>query len=290
MNNTAGIFFSYSSQNDADYLMDNVEGMALDKVVLAIGGEITLQETALDKDDGKVVLLFEKNRLGKAESYNRALKCLDSDITFLVSGDVRFEHAIFTQLAGFFDEDVGMVIPRVVPSPCDSFPQKVGSIMWMIHDITMELASAHSKYFCGGEFQAMRHPMPLFSPEIVNDDEFLCHQVYASGKRIVYARGIEVSNSMPTSFRSLLQQRTRINFGHIQSKRHNNWHSSISLGGFRNIGESLRVIRSFQKRYGKQRFLLSVAILIETISILIAFAQFRSGKSYRFWHLQSSER
>ncbi len=290
MTNTAGIFFSYSSQNDADYLLGNADHLGLDKVVLALGGEITLQDTVLEKDTGKVVLLFEKIRLGKAESYNRALKCLDSDITFLVSGDVRFDHAIFAQLASYFEDDVGMVIPRVVPSQYKSFPQRVGSIMWMIHDITMESASEHSKYFCGGEFQAIKHPMPLFSPEIINDDEFLCHQVYASGKKIVYARDIEVSNYMPSSFRSLLQQRTRINFGHIQSKRHNNWHSSISMSGFRNMGHSISIILAFQRRYGKQRFFLSVAILIEIISIMIAFAQFKRGKSYRYWHLQSSEK
>ena len=82
MTNTAGIFFSYSSQNDADYLLGNADHLGLDKVVLALGGEITLQDTVLEKDTGKVVLLFEKIRLGKAESYNRALKCLDSDIHY----------------------------------------------------------------------------------------------------------------------------------------------------------------------------------------------------------------
>lgn len=289
MTNTAGIFFSYSSQNDADYLLDGVALTGLDKIVLAIGGNIKLREMPDGRDQGKVVVLYEKDRLGKAESYNRALNCLQSDITFLVSGDVRYDPGIFSRLESYFQGEVGMVIPRVVPSPPKTFAESVGSIMWLIHDITMETANRESRYFCGGELQAVKHPMPLISPEIINDDEFLCHQVYASGNRIVYARDIEVVNFMPVDFRHLLQQRTRINYGHLQSQRFNNWHSSISLKGFREIRESVHILFTFLKRHRNQVFPLFVSIFLEIVSIILAKIQEYGGKSYRYWKLRPQE-
>lgn len=290
MTNTTGIFFSFSSQRDADYLLGEAISMGLDKVILAIGGNITIQESIPAVDSNQVVIRYEKDRLGKAESYNRALEDSHSDITYLVSGDVRFDPAIFSRLANYFKDDVGMVIPKIVPSLPETFAEKVGSILWVFHHITMERAYRESKFFCGGEFQAVKHPMPLFSPEIINDDEFLCHQVYQSGRKIIYASDIEVVNFMPKSMKALLRQRVRINFGHIQSKRINKWHSSISLRGFSEIEDSLHIFFTFLKRHKNQLFSFSVSFMIEILSIFMAKIQDERGKSYRYWPLQSREK
>ncbi len=238
----------------------------------------------------KVDLRFEEERLGKVESFNRALKGLDSDITFLVSGDVRFDPTIFKRLAGYFDKDVGMVIPRVVPYPPRTLAESVGNVIWQIHDITLENACRESRYFCGGEMQAVQHPMPLLSPEIVNDDEFLCHQVYSSGRRIVYARDVEIVNFMPTKFMELLQQRLRINFGHLQSKRTNGWHSSISIGGFSEVRVTIGILATFLRRHRNLIFPLFLSFVIEMFSILMARIQILRKRSYRFWHLKAEER
>ena len=241
------------------------------------------------QDYDKIDLRFEKHRLGKVESFNRAVHGLDSDITFLVSGDVRFEPSIFNQLEQYFADDVGMVIPRVVPSPPQTLAESAGNVIWLLHDIILENAYRKSKYFCGGEFQAVKHPMPLFSPEIVNDDEFLCHQVYASGRKVVYAKGVKVTNFMPTHFKQLLQQRVRINFGHLQSKKVNGWHSSISIDGFRDTKGSAGALFKFLQRYKKMSFALFVAFVIEMFSIFLAKVQILRGQSYRYWHLSEDE-
>ncbi len=285
---TAGIFFSYSSQADTDYILDKLSIMKLDKIVLAIGGDVSVVGMENDQYKG-VELRFEKERLGKVESLNRALEGLNSDITFLVSGDVRFDPYVFQQLSTYFDENVGMVIPRVVPFPSSSFAGRVSAVMWMIHDITLENAYEASKYFCGGEMQAVKHPAPIVSPEIVNDDEFLCHQVYSSGRKIVYAREVEVVNYMPGNFKQLLKQRIRINFGHLQSKKMNKWHSSISMNGFSDVKESIGILLKFNKRHRRLTFLLMVSFLIEVLSIVIAMIQKLRGQSYRYWQLKTNE-
>lgn len=261
----------------------------LDKVILAIGGNIALGKMKNSYGFSKVDLRFEQERLGKVESFNRALQGLESDITFLVSGDVRFDPSIFKKLPEYFDEDVGMVIPRVIPAPPHTLAEMAGSVIWIIHDITLENADRESKYFCGGELQAVKHPLPLQSSEIVNDDEFLCHQVYSSGKRIVYAREVEIVNFMPRNFRQLLKQRVRINFGHLQSKRINGWHSSISIGGFRDIKTSVETLLKFLQLNRKLNFPLFLAIIVETVSIFLARIQLFRGQSFRFWYLNTNE-
>ena len=289
MTHTAGIFFSYSSQVDTDYILDKLSFLNLDRIVLAIGGDISVRGLESKDEFKRVELKFEKERLGKVESLNRALEGLDSDITFLVSGDIRFDPYVFQQLSGYFDENVGMVIPRIVPFPSRSFAGRVSAVMWMIHDITLENAYKRSKYFCGGEMQAVRHPSAIVSPEIVNDDEFLCHQVYSSGRKIVYAREVEVVNYMPGNFKQLLKQRVRINFGHLQSKKINKWHSSISINGFSEVRESIDILLKFYKRHRRLTFLLLVSFLIEVLSIMIAMVQSLRGQSYRYWQLKTNE-
>lgn len=282
---TSGLFFSYGSQSDLDYLTRNLMESTLDEVVLAVGGDVRLPPNSDTAGKEKLSFILEKPRLGKTQSYNRAIARTHGDVTFIVSGDVRFHAEVFSDCVSRLVNFGDMLIPRVVHPRATSFSTLIGGVMWDIHDSFMEYMSSRSRFFCGGEFQAIKGPKPIERIDAVNDDEFLCHQVFGSGRRIVYARDITVTNRMPDKLISLMKQRIRVNYGHLQFRAEKRMHSSISLMGWKNVGDIFRIMLLHARRYWLDVMILPMAALFESVSYAVARRDFHNGVSHSIWEI-----
>ena len=282
---TSGIFFSYSSQKDLDFLLSKVTNSSLNEIVLAVGGRINLPSQTLEDETERLTFILEKSRIGKTASYNRALSRTHGDITFLVSGDVRFDREVFEKCTELFESDVGMVIPRVIQPKPQGISERIGGVMWNFHDAFMQFMESKSGFFCGGEFQAVRNPGKILSDNIVNDDEYLCHQVFQLGRKIVYARNILVSNQIPGSLRKLMLQRIRVNYGHMQFNKETGLNSSMSLRGISNIRTIFEVLVTYVRNYHSDFLFLPFAMLFELVSLRFARRDFANGKKHNIWDL-----
>lgn len=289
MTTKSAIFFSYSSQKDMDYWLGNVDASRLDQILFAVGGNVVLPETGAAHDNGKTSIIFEEKRLGKSASYNKAIGNLKGDLAFIISADIRFDNAVFSDLPKYFEDDVGMVIPRVIPEGGHGLAESISKVMWHIHDVFKAQMSRSSRYFCGGELQAVMGPTALPSPDIINDDEFLCNHVYSAGRKIRYAPEVSVTNFVPGNFRDLIQQRARVNYGHIQSMNLAGMHSSLTIGGIYDMRDKFSILVEYIRKYRWECFLLPLAYCVEILTVFMARAGHSNGRNYRFWHLKAPQ-
>ncbi len=285
----SAVFFSYGSQPDIDYIISSSEAWPFDEILIAIGGDVKLPEMTKSGNNGKIRIVHEEERLGKIASYNRIIKEVKGNFVFLISGDVRFEPDTPLKLLNLADDNVGLVIPRIVPSTGESLAQKVGFTIWNTHEIFNTLRARSGKFFCGGEFQLILGTHPTIPEWIINDDEYLGNLIYASGKKIVYCKEAIVQNETPRSFIRLLQQRVRVNYGHFQCLKLFGNTSSFSFEFARNFRESLSILRKLVLGESVNIFTLFLAVYVEFTSIVISRVDFLFNVDMRKWKLVSSD-
>ena len=287
---SSAIFFSYSSQRDFNSILDNLEKYKVDQVILAVGGLPDIESSSGKLNNRRVTLLYEESRLGKSNSFNRAIEHVNGDLTYIISGDVRFEPDIFAKCENRFAENVGMLIPMVEPDAPENFAEHVGVVMWHMRDVFLDYMQKHGRFFSGGEFQAVRNPIKINFKDIVNDDEFLCHHIYSSGLRILYDREIVVQNFVPDRLRELLQQRTRVNFGHYESRKYNNVHSSLSLMIPEDFRSAWNILLQFLKRYPGDTLFIFFSGIIEILSLIMSRRAFRRGSKLNVWKIVNTRK
>lgn len=285
MTSTSGIFFSYSSQNDVDFLSNNLYSAKLDRIILAVGGNISIPREFKKPGNSRLEFIMEEKRLGKSESFNRNIRLANTDIAFLVSGDVRFDPSIFEKITARFHENTGMIIPRVVAGGPGNVAGRIGRLMWNLHDTFMDFMERRGMFFCGGEFQAIRGAEKIDFENAVNDDEFLCHQAYSSGRAIEYARDLVINNRVPGTLRRLMMQRIRVNFGHMQFTGEKRENSSMSLMGLSRLGTMASILLLHFRRFKMDLFIFPLAVIFEFISLIIARKDYRKGVNHSIWSI-----
>lgn len=281
----SAVFFTYGSQRDIDYILCNLEAWPFDEILIATGGDITLPDRLKSGNDGRVKIFQEERRLGKTASYNRIIREVSGEEVFIISGDVRFNPETPSKLLKMMNSNVGLVIPRVMPVQGKSLAQKVGATIWSTHEIFNSLRNNAGRFFCGGEFQLIIGIPPAIPEEIINDDEYLGSLVFSSGKRIVYCTEAVVQNETPGSFIRLLQQRVRVNYGHLQCLKLFGSTSSFSLEFGRNVRESISIIRKIIDGEPGKMFTLFLAVYMEFTSILISRLDFLLKVDMRKWKI-----
>jgi len=283
---SSAVIFSYGSQSDVEYYLKNFEKMGLESMIVCTEGDLDL--TRIDKlIQGKnVELLFNRERIGKSTAYNNALKHVKSSIVFLISGDVRFDPHIIKIMEESMEEDE-IVIPRVVPFGTESLAGKIASFMWNVHDTCLD--SDDRVYMkSGGEFQALRTKGLVIMPRVINDDEYICLNALSSGMKVRYRRDLVVRNWVPETLKELLNQRIRINFGHMEMKRYFGKNSSLSLNFIRNIRKSLKIMEKHLLRYPKDMRYILPAFVLEIASIAFAFMDLKRSRGHLLWDIVSS--
>jgi len=186
-----------------------------------------------ERRDGRIRLVRQESRQGKASAINLFLKDASGDVFVLESGDTLPEPAcVERMLRPFEDESVGMTGARPVPvDDPDTFMGFVVHMLWRLHH---RLALRSPKL---GEMVAFRS----FVRSIPNDtavDEASVEAIVADhGQSLRYVPDAIVRNKGASNVRDFLRQRRRIYAGHMWLEREQDYEVST-----KNVGSILPVL------------------------------------------------
>ncbi len=277
----SAIFFSYARPADVEYAMEKALSDLFDETTMAIGGIDPSKDTEIS-DHKNIQILYEHRKMGKSSSYNRAMQNIRDGHIFLISADTRFQDSVIGRMIECLGDSYELAFPRIEPFHGSTLSAKLGEVMWHFHDSYVAMKESRNQFFCGGEFQIVRHRFIIPNSSIVNDDEYLCHRAMSGGGKIRYCRDVIVRNTVPGTMRELLKQRVRVNFGHMQSKRLLGQHASFSIAAVNPL-ETIAAIRNFNRDYPGSLLALFMASIVEMISLVGAFFYRVQGKDLSNW-------
>jgi len=165
--------------------------------------------------DGRIRLLTEPLRQGKARAVNRFLKESRGRINILMGADLVPDPDSFEYLIRpFVQSDVGMTGGRPVPADRSSgaLPGII-RFQWRLHH---RVAMNQPKL---GELVAFRSVIPSISPSTWVDEAALEHFFLSHGYRLCYVPQAVVINQGPTRWSDYFRQRRRVRSGHLHFAR-----------------------------------------------------------------------
>lgn len=170
--------------------------------------------------DAGVTLLKQERRLGKANAINLALKKTTGSIVILTDANSEFQPNAIGKIVSKFDEDVGAVLPKWVPSGNLNLWDKV---FCLAHHIYHSLESnTDSVFFVFGELFAFRKELiSEIDEKVASDDLEIAFLIRRRDYKIKYAPDLMVTEENPASFKEVEIQKIRRIHGIIQVMKKN---------------------------------------------------------------------
>jgi poly-beta-1,6-N-acetyl-D-glucosamine synthase len=233
---------------------------------------------AFSKQDSRVCLISEGERLGKAHAVNQFLAQSRADIIVMISADVLpVGDCLDKILQPFKDERVGMTGCKV--RPVNGAHSKCGNVVrfiWTLHDATSKI---EPKF---GEIVAFRREaVELIDPDIIADEAFIEMKVRQLGFDFKYVRDAIVLNRGPENWFELLEQRKRVYEGHLQLRQRYGYY--VSTMKTRNL---LRLLSANYRRTKPQYAV--AAVMVESFARLAAMFSFTTHRSTHVWRILKS--
>ena len=282
------IIFSY---NDGDLVLSSLKSVLksdVDQVFLLYGGDPIPEEISRIQDN-RLIKVLEKERKGKVKALNSISSNILGDIVFLISGDVSFDPSLIKRCEDSFTGTTGVVSVRVLPSNTRNYTEKIGALMWEMHDLQLSILSESGINVHAGEFLCVRKGLLRDLPEVINEDEFLCIEAANNSLSVKYLKDQEVHNYVPSNLVDLLQQRRRVNFGHIEIKKIG-WDPRImDTLVFSETHLFLVIFSTFLKQKKWNVATLFGAVSIEILANLSARMDSYFGKDHRKWTMVKRE-
>ena len=276
------IIFSY---NDGDLVLSPLNSVLksdVDQVFLLYGGD-SISKEVTRIEDTRLIKVLERERKGKVKALNSIVANVFGDLVFLISGDVSFDPSLIRKCEDSFTGTTGAVAVRVIPLNSGTLTEKMGSLMWEMHDAQMEYLSKKNSNVHGGEFICVRKGLLHNVPEVINEDAFLCISAANKGLSVNYLEEGEVHNFVPSNLFDLFQQRRRVNFGHLEMMEMG-WNPRImDTLLFKQTSLFLEIFVTFLKRKKWSLISLPGAISIEILANLSARVDSLFGKDHRKW-------
>ncbi len=281
MKKTAVIF----SYNDGDLVLSPLKSILesdVDQVFLLYGGE-NVSKQIEEIVDMRLIKVLEKDRKGKVSALMSIVQNIEGDIVFLLSGDITFDPLLIKKCEESFEGTTGVVTVRVVPSNSSHFTEKVGSLMWEMHDLQLSYLSGSGNNVHGGEFICARKELIFDIPEVVNEDAYICIRASKADLSVVYLADENIGNMVPSNPMDLFQQRRRVNYGHIQIRKLG-WDPMImDTLMFSDTSLFLKIFIKFLKERKWNIITLLGAISIEIISNISARIDLLLGRDHIKW-------
>ena len=282
------IIFSY---NDGDLVLSPLRSVLkseVDQVFLLYGGYPIPEEISRIQDN-RLIKVLEKERKGKVKALNSISSNILGDIVFLISGDVSFDPSLIKRCEDSFTGTTGVVSVKVLPSNTRNFTEKIGALMWEMHDLQLSILSESGINVHAGEFLCVRKGLLRDLPEVINEDEFLCIEAANNSLSVKYLKDQEVHNYVPSNLVDLLQQRRRVNFGHIEIEKIG-WDPRImDTLVFSETPLFLVIFSTFLKQKKWNVATLFGAVSIEILANLSARMDSYFGKDHRKWTMVKRE-
>jgi biofilm PGA synthesis N-glycosyltransferase PgaC len=185
--------------------------------------------------DGRIRLLTQATREGKASGVNLFLREASEEVVVLSSADLLPDaHTIQKLVEPMADPDVGMTSGRPVPvNDPDTFMGFAAHLLWNLHH---EVAQRHFK---AGEMTAFRLIFQRIPYDSAVDEASVEPVIKGQGYKTAYVPDAIIHNKGPETVADFLRQRRRIYAGHL-AVRHNLGYVVSTMNGWRILGVLLR--------------------------------------------------
>lgn len=266
----SAIVSGYNEVSSLKKIMPSVLRGNFDEIIMSVGGEDGTYEYVNSLKDKRVQVVFEESRMGKMPALRSAIKLLSGEITFLICGDTDFDSSNIWKAIEYMDPDVGVVVPRVVPINVTSFPARVASLIWSLRNSHLLELDRRRRPLHGGELVVAKTSILRDLRDVVNDDAFICLRAIELGFRVRYAAGITISNRVPETFRNILAQRKRVNFGHQQLSDYDMKPAVLNNTIFTDAVLFLTVIYRVIRHNRNAIFYLPFAVILEMLAMFLS--------------------
>lgn len=255
----------------------------LDKIITVCSGctdgtDTIVREIA--EKNGKVYPIIENVRRGKTSALNLAIRAIESEtekaevIAFL-SGDVVPQRRSLGKMASVLENpSVGCAIAHPIPlNSTQRLAGKLVNILWGLHS-GMNLFGWHK---VTGEMFAVKRSILQELPEnVINDDLYIEYLVEKNKMKFVYIPDAIVYIWGPEALTELLEQRRRVNLGHLQiAGKYKAQHLSIS--------NTMRLLSTLMMKYNPIDAV--VFCFIEAFSRVIAHLDNFRGTYTTVWKM-----
>lgn len=185
--------------------------------------------------DGRMKLLTQTTREGKASGVNLFLREASAEVVVLSSADLFPDyHTIQRLVEPMADPDVGMTSGRPVPvNDADTFMGFAAHLLWNLHH---EIAQRHFK---AGEMTAFRLIFQRIPYDSAVDEASVEPVIKGQGYKTAYVPDAIIYNKGPETAADFLRQRRRIYAGHL-AVRNNLGYVVSTMSGWRILGALLR--------------------------------------------------
>ena len=209
---------AYNEAGNIGLLLDalcdqHLDGFTIEEIIVVASGCTDDTEDVVRRHcwrDGRIRLLTQARREGKASAINLFLREARGDVLVLESADTLPARDTLARLVTpFSDPTVGMTGAR--PRPVDPSNTLMGyssHFLWWMHHT---LALRNPKL---GEMVAFRNSVKSIPDDTAVDEAAIEAAIVADGYRICYSPHAIVMNKGPESVRDYLVQRRRIIAGH----------------------------------------------------------------------------
>jgi len=231
---------AYNEERNIGKLLDalvaqRLEGVEIREIVVVSSGSTDGTDAvvrARARDDGRIKLIQQDRREGKASAINMFLAEADADVFVLESGDtLPAVDCVEKLLAPFEDASVGMTGAR--PMPVDDPETFMGFVVHMLWRLHHRLALKSPKL---GEMVAFRSFVREIPRESAVDEASIEAIVVARETDLRYVPEALVYNKGASSVRDFLKQRRRIYAGHLWLEREQEYKvSTKNVGGILSV-------------------------------------------------------
>lgn len=262
----------------------------LQEVLVVVSGCTDRTEEVVrewSRREGRIVLLQEPIRTGKAHALNWILKEARGDIHVILNADARLEDGALAALVGVFAEDSRAVIACGAPSiPNDSTNPLLWllDLLWRLHNRTLgALSEKGLANHCCDEFMAMRRGFVHDLPDgLMNDGAYLGALAAARGVSVRFSPAARVFVDPPTTLDGFVRRRQTILRGHVQVKEILRQPSNTLKNLARNSPDlAAKII--VQEFFGDLRSALTAFLLLlplEGLAAVIARVERWRGRGY----------
>lgn len=182
-------------------------------IVVASGCTDGTEDIAYEwaKKDGRIRVLIQEKREGKASGINFYLRHATEKVVVLSSADLLpDEHAIEGLVAPFMDSEMGMTSCRPVPvNNPETFMGFAAHLLWDLHH------HINLTGFKAGEMTAFRKIFERIPYHTAVDEASVEPIIRGQGYKVIYVPEAVVYNKGPETVEDFIRQRRRIYAGHL---------------------------------------------------------------------------
>lgn len=170
---------------------------------------------SLAVNDGRIRLILQEEREGKASAINEILREARGEVIVLESADtIPHEESIERLTRPFVESSVGVVASRPVPGDgLNTFWGAIAYALWeMHHEVSKQVPKT-------GEMFAFRKVVDSIPDGVGADEDWIRYLVEMEGYQVLYQPSAIVYNAGPKTLDEFLRQRIRCDIQELYQRR-----------------------------------------------------------------------